>query len=99
MHPFGGGRLIFRPSEDQIDHLCAFFQTPTSEEDGPLSPLPLAPEVWALRGPLGRFRINAHLRNPYERKLPRIRPTNRHVALVDQTDAEKLFKEVQKFLW
>lgn len=98
MHPSGARRLIFQPSEEQLDRLCAFLQTPIPEEDEIISPLPLTPEKRARRvDPWGAFESLNIFRNRYERKLPEIRPTNRHVALVDQPDAEDLFREVKKF--
>lgn len=90
---------MFQPSEEQLDSLWSFLLSPIDEEHKPTSPLPFILEKHARRvDPWDAFDTLHIFRNRYERSLPARQPTNRHVALVDQPDAEDVFRQVKQFL-
>ena len=97
MHPFGARRLIFQPSEEQLDKLCAFLQAPAAPaEDGPPSPLPLAPEKWSRRvNPWDALESLHIFRDRYERRRGD-RPRQHLVALEDDPHAQDLLRWIKE---
>ena len=104
LYPHGGRRLIFQPSEEQLDRLCSFLLTPSvvlpSEEDEENklpSPLPITPEKYARRvDPWDAFRMLHIFRDRYERRVSEYRPRGHMVAFEDDPQAQNLLKEVQE---
>ena len=97
LRPNGGRRLIFQPSEEQVDCLCHFLLVPSPEEDGPSSPFPLLPEKYARRvDPWEAFKSLHIFRNRYERKLTECRPREHMVALEDDLVARDLLKVIKE---
>ena len=99
LYPNGGRRLIFQPSEEQVDRLYTFLTTPASESDDDQifpPPLPLIPEKYARRvDPWDAFGSLHIFRNRYERRRGP-RPKGHLVALEDDPQGLDLLEIIRE---
>ncbi|KAL2758159.1 hypothetical protein ACRALDRAFT_2119270 [Sodiomyces alcalophilus JCM 7366] len=96
LYPNGGRRLIFQPSEEQVDRLYTFLTTPASESDEISPPLPLIPEKYARRvDPWDAFGSLHIFRNRYERRRGP-RPRGHLVALEDDPQGQDLLEIIRE---
>ncbi|KAL1861439.1 hypothetical protein VTK73DRAFT_7074 [Phialemonium thermophilum] len=96
IYPNGGRRLIFQPSEEQVDRLYTFLTTPASESKEIPSPLPLVPEKYARRvDPWDAFASLHIFRDRYERRRGP-RPRGHLVALEDDPQGQDLLALIRE---
>lgn len=95
-YPNGGRRLIFQPSEEQVDGLYSFLTTPGHENDDLSPPLPLVPEKYARRvDPWDAFESLHIFRDRYKRRRGP-RPRGHLVALEDDPQGQDLLEIIRE---